>query len=335
MGHYEKAWQAVQARIAARPRAAGRAPETVRLLAVSQDVSAGGRSRACTRWASGRSARTTSRRRCDKRAELADLADMRMASDRPAPEQQDARSRPRRSTGSRRVDRLKIAQRLSAARAAGRRRRSTCCVQVNISGEATKSGVAPERGGRAGAATSRRCRGCAARHHGHPRADATTSRGSARSSRCCATASTHAARRGLARRHAVDGHVGRSRSGDRRGRDRGARRHGDFRPRDTLSADAMPNACAVDVHRRRQHGDALIGGLVAAGAAARDFRVVDRRRRSATRSRARFPGIARLRSADRRGARRRRRSSCSRSSRSRCARPRGARAAHRRACRSC
>jgi uncharacterized pyridoxal phosphate-containing UPF0001 family protein len=56
------------------------------------------------------------------------------------------------------VDRLKIAERLSAQRPAGLAPLSLC-LQVNVSGEESKSGLAPGDVG-AVAQPSRRCRGC-------------------------------------------------------------------------------------------------------------------------------------------------------------------------------
>ena len=78
----------------------------------------------------------------EKIAALAALgAASRMAPDRPAAEQQDARRR-RDFDWVHSVDRLKVAERLSAQRPAGLAPLSVC-LQVNVSGEASKSGVAP------------------------------------------------------------------------------------------------------------------------------------------------------------------------------------------------
>ena len=66
-----------------------------------------------------------------------------MAFHRPAAEQQDAPDRRDISPGCIRIDRLKIAERLSAQRPADLPPLQVC-VQVNVSGEASKSGCAPD-----------------------------------------------------------------------------------------------------------------------------------------------------------------------------------------------
>jgi uncharacterized pyridoxal phosphate-containing UPF0001 family protein len=68
------------------------------------------------------------------------------------------------------VDRLKIAQRLAEQRPP-QLPPLQVCLQVNVSGEASKSGVAPSELPGAGARAWQRCRGCAAaRADGHSRA---------------------------------------------------------------------------------------------------------------------------------------------------------------------
>jgi hypothetical protein len=111
------------------------------------------------------------------------------------------------------VDRLKIAERLSAQRPP-HLPPLQLCLQVNISGEATKSGVAPEAVRELALQESRTGRRCAGPAPSAPRA-------------------ARAARRAEPRRagagHAVDGHDRRPGSGDPRGRHHRARGHRDLR----------------------------------------------------------------------------------------------------------
>jgi hypothetical protein len=104
---------------------------------------------------------------------------------------------------------------LSKARPAGSAGLNVC-VQVNISGEATKGGVGPGRRGGARAGGRRDAGPQAARPDGNGEPYRRPGRASARSSRSRAFA-RGAARRGPRRRHLVDGNEPRFRGGDREG----------------------------------------------------------------------------------------------------------------------
>jgi pyridoxal phosphate enzyme (YggS family) len=140
MSHYEKAWQAVAERIERAVQAAGRTAGSVRLLAVSKTFpvdavravhAAGQRSFGENHVQEGAA----------KRQATADLADVVWHLIGPL---QGNKTRLAAETFDwvESVDRLKIAQRLSAQRPADRAPLDVC-VQVNVSGEASKSGVAP------------------------------------------------------------------------------------------------------------------------------------------------------------------------------------------------
>ncbi len=136
----EKAWQAVRSRIALAARRAGRDPATVGLLAVSkaQPVAAVRAAYALGQRAFG-----------ENYAQEASLK-ARQLSDLPAIEWHLIgplqSNKTRLAAGLfgwvQSIDRLKIAERLSAARDP-RGEPLNVCVQVNISGEQSKSGVAP------------------------------------------------------------------------------------------------------------------------------------------------------------------------------------------------
>jgi len=136
----EKAWQDARERIARAAEAAGRRPDAIRLCAVSK-----------TRPAEEvREARgllhvvlaETTQEAAAKRAALADLADLEWRLIGPLQSNKAALAA-RVFDAVESIDRPKIAERLSAARVAGRAP-IEALVQVNISGEASKSGVAPE-----------------------------------------------------------------------------------------------------------------------------------------------------------------------------------------------
>jgi PLP dependent protein len=140
MSHYEKAWQAAAERIERATAAAGRAPRSVRLLAVAKTFppeairavhAAGQRSFGENHVQEGAA----------KRQALADLADVEWHLIGPL---QGNKARLAAATFDwvESVDRMKIAQRLSAQRPADLPPLMVC-VQVNISGEASKSGVPP------------------------------------------------------------------------------------------------------------------------------------------------------------------------------------------------
>ena len=140
MSHYEKAWQAVAERIERAVQSAGRAAGSVRLLAVSKTFpvdavravhAAGQRSFGENHVQEGAA----------KRQATADLPDVVWHLIGPL---QGNKTRLAAETFDwvESVDRLKIAQRLSAQRPTDRAPIDVC-VQVNVSGEASKSGVAP------------------------------------------------------------------------------------------------------------------------------------------------------------------------------------------------
>lgn len=139
MGAGEKRWQAVRQRIDDATRAAGRAPGAVRLLAVSKTFSA-----ADVRAVHGLGQREFGenyvQEATDKRAQLADLADIEWHLIGPL-QSNKARAAAAAFDWVETVDRPRIAARLSAARPATAP--LDVLVQVNVSGEATKSGVAP------------------------------------------------------------------------------------------------------------------------------------------------------------------------------------------------
>jgi pyridoxal phosphate enzyme (YggS family) len=141
MGHYEKAWQAVRARIEEAARAAGRSPRDVQLLAVSKTFPA-----AAVRavHAAGQRAfgENYVQEAAAKRAALADLTDVSWHLIGPLQSNKTAVAAATFDWVET-VDRLKIAQRLSAQRPQGIA--PLCvCIEVNVSGEASKSGVTPE-----------------------------------------------------------------------------------------------------------------------------------------------------------------------------------------------
>jgi PLP dependent protein len=141
MSQYEKAWQAVRERIAQATRAAGRAPESVRLLAVSKTFPAEA-VRAVYAAGQREFGENYVQEAAAKRDSLGDLGDAQWHLIGPLQSNKTATAA-ERFDWVESVDRLKIAQRLSAQRPAGLPPLSVC-VQVNVSGEASKSGVAPD-----------------------------------------------------------------------------------------------------------------------------------------------------------------------------------------------
>ena len=140
MGPYEKAWQATRQRIEGAARAAGRSPDSVQLLAVSKTFPA-----AAVRalYALGQRAfgENYVQEALAKREELRDLPGLRWHLIGPV---QGNKARFAATFDCvETVDRAKIAERLSAARAESRSPLDVL-VQVNVSGEASKSGVAPQ-----------------------------------------------------------------------------------------------------------------------------------------------------------------------------------------------
>jgi hypothetical protein len=136
----EKAWQAVRSRIALAARQAGRDPASISLLAVSK-----GQPTAAVRAAYALGQRAFGENYVQEALAKADaLADLQgiewhMIGPLQSNKTQLAAGR---FAWVQSVDRLKIAQRLSAAREAHLPPLNVC-VQVNISGEQSKSGAAP------------------------------------------------------------------------------------------------------------------------------------------------------------------------------------------------
>jgi pyridoxal phosphate enzyme (YggS family) len=139
MGHYENAWQAVLRRIAAAAAASGRAPDSVQMLAVSKTFPAEA-IRAVYEAGQRAFGENYVQEAAAKRAALADLTDVSWHMIGPLQSNKTAQAAAFDWVET--VDRLKIAQRLSAQRPAGLPPLSVC-IEVNVSGEASKSGVAP------------------------------------------------------------------------------------------------------------------------------------------------------------------------------------------------
>ncbi len=140
MSHYEKAWQAVLRRIDAAVTAAGRPPGSVRLLAVSKTFPA---EAVRSVYALGQRSfgENHVQEGAAKRDALADLAELRWHLIGPLQSNKTAAAAAAFDWVES-IDRIRIARRLSTQRQAGLAPLSVC-VQVNVSGEATKSGVAP------------------------------------------------------------------------------------------------------------------------------------------------------------------------------------------------
>lgn len=136
--------QAVRARVNAAARAAGRAPESVTLLAVSKTWPAACvlDALACGQRAFGENYLQEG---LDKIAAVASSAAVGEVEWHFIGPLQSNKTRPvaEHFAWVHSVDRLKIAERLSAQRPAALPPLSVC-LQVNVSGEASKSGVAPE-----------------------------------------------------------------------------------------------------------------------------------------------------------------------------------------------
>ncbi|MGH8799533.1 MAG: YggS family pyridoxal phosphate-dependent enzyme [Casimicrobiaceae bacterium] len=140
MSPYEKAWQATRERIAGAAAAAGRDPTAIRLLAVSKGMPAEAIRAA---YAAGQRAfgENYVQEAATKMAALADLPGIEWHLIGPL-QGNKARIAAARFDWVESVDRLATAERLSATRDV-RQPPLAVCVQVNISAEATKSGVAP------------------------------------------------------------------------------------------------------------------------------------------------------------------------------------------------
>src|SRR6185437_12393044 len=139
MGPYEKRWQAARQRVADAVRAAGRAPESVRLLAVSKTFPADA-VRAVYALGQRAFGENYAREAREKRDALGDLADLEWHLIGPL--QSNKARMAATFDWIETIDRAAIAERLSAARSDVHRPLDVL-VQVNVSGEVTKSGVAP------------------------------------------------------------------------------------------------------------------------------------------------------------------------------------------------
>ena len=141
MSLYERAWQAVKSRIARAAQEAGRDPAAIRLLAVSKEQPAAAIRAA---YALGQRAfgENYVQEAVAKAGSLADLPDIEWHLIGPL-QSNKARAAAQSFAWVQTIDRAKIAERLSAARDSALPALDVC-VQVNISGERSKSGVAPE-----------------------------------------------------------------------------------------------------------------------------------------------------------------------------------------------
>jgi pyridoxal phosphate enzyme (YggS family) len=140
MSLYEKAWQDVRERIAQAARGAGRDPQAIGILAVSK-----GQSAEAIRGLYALGQRAFGENYVQeveaKALQLADLRDLEWHLIGPL-QSNKARLAAQRFAWVETIDRLKIAERLSAARDEHQPALSVC-LQVNISGEPSKSGVEP------------------------------------------------------------------------------------------------------------------------------------------------------------------------------------------------
>ena len=141
MSHYQKAWQAVLQRIEAATLTAGRAPGSVRLLAVAKTFPA-----AAVRavWALGQRSfgENYVQEGAAKRESLRDLSDVEWHLIGPLQSNKSALAAAAFDWVES-VDRLKIAHRLSTQRPQDAADLDVC-IEVNVGGEASKSGVAPD-----------------------------------------------------------------------------------------------------------------------------------------------------------------------------------------------
>ncbi len=140
MSHYENAWQAVLRRIDAAARAAGRPPGDVHLLAVTKTFPAEA-VRAVHALGQRAFGENYVQEAVAKQAALADLTDIEWHLIGPLQSNKTAVAAAA-FAWIESVDRLKIAQRLSAQRPDALPPLNVC-IEVNVSGEATKGGVTP------------------------------------------------------------------------------------------------------------------------------------------------------------------------------------------------
>ncbi len=142
MFHYEKPWQDVRDRVARAARDAGRPAESVELLAVSKSHPPEA-IRALYGLGQRAFGENYVQEAVAKMEALSDLQGDRMASDRPIAEQQDRDGVPALRLGAYRRPAAHCRSAIGAARPPDAPPLNVC-VQVNISGETTKSGVPPE-----------------------------------------------------------------------------------------------------------------------------------------------------------------------------------------------
>jgi hypothetical protein len=140
MSLYEKAWQAMQQRIARAADAAGRDPATIRLLAVSKSMPAEA-IRAVHALGQRAFGENYVQEATAKMTALADLPGIEWHLIGPL-QRNKARAAAARFAWVQTIDGMAIAERLSATREA-RQGLLDVCVQVNISAETSKSGIAP------------------------------------------------------------------------------------------------------------------------------------------------------------------------------------------------
>ena len=140
MSLYEKAWQAMQQRIARAADAAGRDPATIRLLAVSKSMPAEA-IRAVHALGQRAFGENYVQEATAKMTSLADLPGIEWHLIGPL-QRNKARAAAARFAWVQTIDGMAIAERLSATREA-RQGLLDVCVQVNISAETSKSGIAP------------------------------------------------------------------------------------------------------------------------------------------------------------------------------------------------
>ena len=142
MARYDKALQDVQARLRSAAEACGRDPAEVTLLAVSKTFPSAAVA-AVHALGQREFGENYVREAAAKRAELAGLPGLRWVLIGPLQSNKTALAADVFERVES-IDRLKTAQRLADARAP-QRAPLDVLVQINISGEATKSGVAPDR----------------------------------------------------------------------------------------------------------------------------------------------------------------------------------------------
>jgi hypothetical protein len=140
MSPYEKAWQAMQQRIARAADAADRDPAAIRLLAVSKGMAAEA-IRALYAFGQRAFGENYVQEASAKMTALADLPDIEWHLIGPL-QRNKARAAAARFAWVQTIDGPAIAERLSATREAGQGPLDVC-VQVNISAETSKSGIAP------------------------------------------------------------------------------------------------------------------------------------------------------------------------------------------------